>query len=370
MSVDANVAHVARSAFPALLRKSFAAHVIFLFPLSLYSLAYEWLRLARPDAGMAALFPDILPVLLMLIIFFLGSLLMMRFYHIARYVKPKSPSLELMREMKLFLSDRRRLANGAPVMLIMAVMAFVFSEIQGSILTLNPRTWDVEFAQLDKWLHFGKHPWEWLQPVLGYAPITFLINVNYNMWFFTMIMLLVWFGFSQNTSQDRTRFILSYMGIWVVGGNIFAVFLSSAGPCYYGRLGLSPDPYQGLMAYLRHVNETIPVWAVSLQDLLWTNHLAGNDMREVSAMPSLHNASALLFALMGFRVSKLWGCVLTVHAVLIYLGSIHLGWHYAIDAYLGWAITLVIWSAAGLAAQWWHGTAAQREFEGLLESEA
>jgi hypothetical protein len=156
----------------------------------------------------------------------------------------------------------------------------------------------------------------------------------------------------------------------VIGGNILALILSSAGPCYYGRLGLSPDPYSGLMVYLRQVNETIPVWAVSLQDTLWQNHLSGADVAEVSAMPSLHNASALLFALMGFRISRFWGRLLCVHAALIYIGSIHLGWHYAIDAYLGWAVTLTVWFAAGTIARWWHTTDAQREFDALVAAEA
>jgi PAP2 superfamily len=369
MSVDQGLNTLPQAGFLHTLRKSFGAHGVFLFPVSLYCVAYALLEHARPDTPMSGLFPGVVIVLITLVIFFLVSLLIMRFYHIARYVKPESPGRELMRDMKRYLSDRQRLANGAPIMLVMAVMAFIFSEIQGSTLALNPNTWDVEFAQLDKWLHFGKQPWEWLHPILGYAPITFLINLNYNMWFFTMIMLLIWFGFAREGSEDRTRFVLSYIGIWIIGGNILAIIFSSAGPCYYSRLGLSPDPYHDLMAYLRHVNETIPVWAVTLQDTLWQNHMTGADVGEVSAMPSLHNASAMLFAFMGYRVSKLWGRVLAAHAALIYVGSIHLGWHYAIDAYLGWAVTLVVWFATAPIARWWHRTDVQREFDGMLAAQ-
>ena len=39
--------------------------------------------------------------------------------------------------------------------------------------------------------------------------------------------------------------------MWILIGGILAVVFSSAGPCYYGRLGLSPDPFADLMAYLR-----------------------------------------------------------------------------------------------------------------------
>jgi PAP2 superfamily len=366
MSVELGALALSRSGFLSLLRQSFSAHGIFLFPVSLYCLAYELLQHARPDLAMESLFPSLLIVFVTMCIFFTIGLTMMRFYHIARYVKPESPARELASDLKRFLSDRRRLANGLPIMIVMSVMGFIFSEIQGSTLFLNPNGWDAYFAGLDKWLHFGKQPWEWLHPFLGYGPITFLINVNYNLWFFTMIMLLIYFGFASISVVARTRFILSYIALWVIGGNVLAVILSSAGPCYYGRLGLSPDPYHDLMAYLRHVNESIPVWAVGLQDLLWEGHMQKAGMREVSAMPSLHNASALLFAFMGYQISRFWGRVLTFHAFLIYIGSIHLGWHYAVDSYLSWALTIVVWYATAPVARWWHNTNAQKDFEASL----
>ena len=271
-------------------------------------------------------------------------------------------------EFKKFFSNPLRMAHGLPALFIVSVMGFIFSDVQTNILTLQPNTWDVAFADWDKALHFGKQPWEWLQPVLGYAPITFLINLNYNSWFFSMMILLIFFGFALKSSQLRTQFFLSYVSIWIISGNILAVIFASAGPCYYSRLGLSPDPYADLMVYLRHVNETIPVWAVALQDALWQGHLAGSEDSVISAMPSLHNGSALLFALAGFQISKFWGRILSAHAALIYVGSIHLAWHYAIDSYLAWAVTLIIWFASAPIARWWHTTQAQRTFSVTLEN--
>jgi PAP2 superfamily len=366
MPADIGVVTLPRDGFLMLLRKAFAAHGILLFPISLYCVAYEIFQESRPDIDMASIFPGIIVIFLTLLAFLVLSLLIMRFYHIARYVKPESPARELMRDMKAYLSDRRRLANGLPALLIMTVIAFVFSEVRGHTLQLGSMLWDAKLAEADKWVHFGRHPWEWLQPIVGYAPITFLINLNYNMWFFSMIMMVIWFGFSREASQDRTRFLLTYVGIWGLGGNILAIYFASAGPCFYSRMGLSPDPYQGLMTYLHHVNETIPIWAVSLQDALWQNHATAAQIREISAMPSLHNASALLFAILGYRISRGWGHVLAVHAFLIYIGSIHLGWHYAIDAYVGWAVTLFVWTISGPLTRWWHAKDVQRQYDAAL----
>jgi hypothetical protein len=368
MSLELNAISPARPRLIELGRKSIAAHSVFLIPLAVYCMGYEILHMLRPETGPAHLFVGVALIFFGFIPAMLLGLGLMRFYHMARYVKPKSPTRGLINEYKQFLGNPARIVQGLPALLTVSIMAFIFSDVQSNILTLQPDTWDQLFADWDKAIHFGKQPWEWLQPVIGYAPITFLINLNYNMWFFTMMMLLIFFGFAEKTSITRTRFFITFIGIWIVSGNILAVVFSSAGPCYFSRLGLSPDPYAGLMHYLRGVNETIPVWAVSLQDLLWQGHMQNLEGSVVSAMPSLHNGSALLFAIAGFHINKFWGRVLALHAALIYIGSIHLAWHYAIDSYLSWAVTVLIWSLSAPLASWWHSTKTQKTFETALEA--
>ena len=55
---------------------------------------------------------------------------------------------------------------------------------------------------------------------------------------------------SERASALRARFFLSYMLAWWIGGGLLAVAFSSAGPVYYDELGLTPNPYTGLFAYL------------------------------------------------------------------------------------------------------------------------
>ncbi len=357
---------VSNHRFRTLVRQSLSAHAIFLIPISFYCMAYEAMHWLRPELGAPYLLLGVSGTFLLFIPVLLLGLSLKLFYHVARYVKPSSPTRGLIDAFKAFFLNPAHFAQGLPALLIISVVGFIFSDIQGNILALQPHTWDVTFADWDKALHFGKQPWEWLQPIVGYAPITFLINLNYNMWFFSMMILLIHFGFAAKSSELRTRFFLTYVSIWIISGNILAVVFASAGPCYYSRLGLSPDPYVGLMQYLRHVNDIIPVWAVSLQDTLWQGHVAGIKGSVVSAMPSLHNGSALLFALAGFQINKFWGRVLSAHAVLIFIGSIHLAWHYAIDSYMAWTVTLIVWFAAAPIARWWHATRTQQTFSVTL----
>jgi membrane-associated phospholipid phosphatase len=107
-----------------------------------------------------------------------------------------------------------------------------------------------------------------------------------------------------------------------------------------------PDPYAPLMSYLHHVDETHSIWALGAQDMLWGNYQMRDVMvgSGISAMPSMHVAIATLFALVCWRVRRWLGIVMATYAVIIMLGSVHLGWHYAVDGYLG---------AAGMLAIWW-----------------
>jgi hypothetical protein len=152
------------------------------------------------------------------------------------------------------------------------------------------------------------------------------------------------------------------MLIWSVGGSLSAILLSSAGPAYFERIGLSPDPYAALMTSLRAVHEVMPVWALDTQDMLWRYKQEGSAFGGISAMPSMHNATTLLFVLVTWK-SKPWlRNAMIIHGVLIFLGSIHLGWHYAVDSYLAWALVIPLWFAADALAKWWEAKPAQVSF--------
>ena len=277
----------------------------------------------------------------------------LRFLHLCIHERPKHPTIALLRDLRDFTLHPGRLMNALAVIFIMFFFIKVFAFFKANIPVLMPFSWDLEFMALDRALHFGVDPWVWLQPFMGYAPVTFIVNVSYNVWFMVMWVMWVAFAFQARPSVLRTRFFTAFMLLWSIGGSLAAIMLSSAGPAYFERLALTPDPYLPLMDYLRSVNEWLPLWALNAQDILWAGYEGKQDIIVgISAMPSMHNASSLLFALAGWKLDRRLGIVMTAYAVLIFLGSVHLAWHYAIDAYLGWALALVIWWAAKPIAEW------------------
>ncbi len=123
------------------------------------------------------------------------------------------------------------------------------------------------------------------------------------------------------------------------------------------------------MTYLYQVNETLPIWALSTRETLWASYVNKEGIvAGISAMPSLHNASAVLFALLGWQVSRAHGIALTIFAVLIFLGSIHLGWHYAVDGYLGAALAVVIWWISGKIATGMENRSAVTGYRALFDT--
>ena len=291
--------------------------------------------------------------LLMTLPTLLLAVTIIRFVHLAVHVRPKSPLSALLSDLYAFFTNSRRLASGIPLVVGLSFFLEAFNQLKYNIPVIQPFAWDQTFNTLDKVLHFGRLPWEWLQPVLGFPLITFLINVNYNLWFMVMWCMWVLLAFSPMPSVLRMRFFLSFILAWTIGGGFAAVLLSSAGPAYYSALELAPDPYAPLMSYLNGVGETWKLWALDTQQMLWDAHTGKqNIVAGISAMPSMHNARSLLFALVAWQMNRKAGIALAIFATLIFIGSVHLGWHYAVDAYLGWTITIIVWWICGPIARW------------------
>ncbi len=270
----------------------------------------------------------------------------------ARRGLPESPIRQLLADARGILGDRGRLAHLIVLFPTFFLFLKFFAVFKGNIAYLNPFAWDEALMRLDAWLHGGRQPWEWLAPLLSPGVVTFIVNVAYNFWFFVAVGALLWAVGMRRPDEARIRFLFAFLFVWIVGGSLMALFFSSAGPAYYSRLGLSPDPYVPLMEHLRTVARSWPIWALETQDMLWRHYLEKNvELGGISAFPSMHNAQATLVALLAWRVNRRAGWLLTAFAAGIAIGSVWLGWHYAVDAHAGIALAVVGWWLAGFAAR-------------------
>ena len=132
------------------------------------------------------------------------------------------------------------------------------------------------------------------------------------------------------------------------------VLVAAAGVYFfYGFVVPGADPFAAQLAALREADQSIPVLALQVQDMLWNdfNTHAGTNALSIAAMPSMHVGTAVLLALLGWRLNRAAGIALTVFAMLVMIGSVHLAWHYALDGYAGGLGAWIIWHACGRLVQ-------------------
>jgi hypothetical protein len=206
----------------------------------------------------------------------------------------------------------------------------------------------------DSWLHHadvaihGRMPWEWLWPVLGNATAMRTLDRLYFLWFGLLVLFVVWASWSSQR-ELRQRALIAFLFVWIGAGTITATVSASAGPCFYGDVVADSNPYAPLMAHLDSFSSTKPLRARISQRRLWEVRRADEwkTFGGISAMPSLHVAIAALFAFIGWSRSKWLGACLIAYACAIQIGSVALGWHYAVDGYIGALFAFGAWSLAG-----------------------
>ncbi|UCD28174.1 MAG: phosphatase PAP2 family protein [Planctomycetota bacterium] len=280
---------------------------------------------------------------------FILVFIVVRAIHVMLFLRPERPLRYYVDNMRAKYLTRERFFNGLPVFLFMPVFMSAFTSFKTMIPIINPFSWDATFARWDAVVHGGTQPWQLLHPVIGHPLLTTAINFFYNLWFFVMFMILFWQTFSLRDARLRMQFFLTFILSWVLLGTVGAIVFSSAGPCFYDRVVAGEDIFQPLVAYLSAAQQSVPVWALNAQEMLWdayANSKVGR-VNGISAMPSMHMSMAFLFALVGWRTHRAPGVALTVFAVLIMIGCVHLGWHYAIDGYAAIVCTWPIWWAVG-----------------------
>jgi len=268
--------------------------------------------------------------------------------YVAAILRPERPLKTIAGALATRYRGRARILNALPVLLLLPVVVSVFTSLKTMIPAIHPFAWDPTFAAWDAALH-GVQPWRLLQPALGFPAVSGAINLLYDIWFLLMAGIWLWQAMSLASPRLRMQYFLSFVLCWALIGNVAATWLSSAGPCYFAAVTGLPDPYAPLMEYLRAANESVPIFSLVVQDELWRLY-ADRELSigsGISAMPSMHVACAVLFALLGWRAGRVLGIALTAFAAVVVVGAVHLGWHYAVDAYAAIAATLAIWWAVG-----------------------
>lgn len=267
--------------------------------------------------------------------------------------RPAAPTQFLLARYRAQLTQPEALA-GLPLLAIAVAFMPFFSTLKSMIPLFNDFTWDPVFIAWDRTLFFGHHAADVLQPLLGYPPVTALLAVLYHAWIMLIYVGVLFFLLYRAAAPVRRQYFLCFVLIWtVIGGGLATVF-ASVGPCFVGPI-FGDTTFDAQMAYLRAANEHVPVLTLNVQELLlqWYRESDRGLGSGITAMPSMHVAMAHLTWLGMRRVSRAAGWWFFAFLVVIWVGSVHLAYHYAVDGLISVIATAAIWSACGALLRAW-----------------
>jgi hypothetical protein len=310
-------------------------------------LAAVWLALLilLASKGVSGLRPDAYAANLLLNAVTLGIMTIFVFAGLLYRDRPKSPigfSIRLLASGDWLVF----VARGLPMLIAVIVLMPAFSATKSAIPLFNPYSWDPTWIAADQAIH-GMDAWQLLQPAFGFPIVTSLLSVAYHAWLFLVYAGTVYFCFFAKDRELRAQYFIGYFAIWTVLGAGLAIALASVGPCFVAPL-FGDHRFDGHMAYLRAANEQYPVFVLGVQEKLLAWNQSGNHGlgTGISAMPSMHVSMATLFALSMTRVSRIAGIGAWLFTLTIFVASVHLAYHYAVDGYVAIVATVAIWAVA------------------------
>jgi PAP2 superfamily len=220
---------------------------------------------------------------------------------------------------------------------LVALQVAALTWIKGMLPLVIPFWADPYLARIDFAL-FAGDPSRFLRWAIP------LVEPVYISWLLVKVAALIAI-LSLPASAGKSRAMMAYFLTVGVVGVCGQFLISSAGPLFYSRLGFG-DAYEPLLAGLAHSGRN----TIGMADYLWSTY-SGEAARVgtgISAMPSMHVAVAVWIFLAARKMAPKIKWIAFAYALLIFVGSFTLGWHYVSDAVIGAAAALAAWKAAAL----------------------
>lgn len=215
-------------------------------------------------------------------------------------------------------ADVSRLIWGSLGMLLAGANLYTFMWMKPQLNYVFPFWADTLLAELDKAIFLGRDPYLLLGALTSEAWAHF-----YHIGWFVLLIVVLFMIVAYPPGREKSAAIIAYFALWSLLGPIVHAMAPAAGPIFFERLGLGD----------RFAAMPLPDGILANADYLWSSYqertytLAGG----ISAMPSLHVATCVWASISLFRLRSRWAWLSVAVGCLIFLLSISLGWHYAVD---------------------------------------
>ena len=210
------------------------------------------------------------------------------------------------------------------IALRICLMVFIF--LKQALPIMNPRLYDAELAAADRWLHVGVSPVEMALAAFSWPLSARALDLLYVLWYAVKGPVLLLFLFHPD-ARRRWHFMTAYVLLWIVGW-VGYICLPSVGPEYANPAqfaGINTPAADSLQAWLWQTYSELRADPTHYRMVIYSG---------VAAFPSLHVGMAVLFAI-ALRPYRVAFWLMALFALCMQVGSVFLGWHYAIDGYAG-----------------------------------
>ncbi len=234
------------------------------------------------------------------------------------------------------------LTNGIKALGILCPLFIGFTIFKSLIPLIHPYSIDPILSQIDFHMHGNTYPHHYLPNNLWAVRIAEWV---YYLWFLMVFISNGFVIFFDKNTTRRTHYLWASVLSWGIIGSLGATLFSSVGPVFYGDFYQTNNPYSDIQDTLSLATSHGEVlWPEAVQVLLdMTRNSVIADLNGISAMPSMHIGISFLISLYALTVHRGIGIGCMIFSALIFLSSLILGFHYAIDGYMACIAVGVIW---------------------------
>ena len=194
------------------------------------------------------------------------------------------------------------------------IMNVIFMNMKSSVMKVNSYKWDETLAACDRWL-FGEILSVRAQSMIS-PWITEVLSFCYLLFF--PYLMISWFYYAYRGMPMLRKL---FVGLFTIYG--------------IGFLGYTLVPAGGPhLAYPGEFSEPLGGWAIAR----FNAFVVANGSNGVDVFPSLHSAVSLFLLMFDYKNARWRFRVYLVPCVGIWLATIYLRYHYAIDLLAGFAL--------------------------------
>ena len=286
-------------------------------------------------------------VVLVVLIWLLGQFIWVRLRQ--KRATPDTPDAD---SMDWYRTYAHQINWGDIICAMVALIATtsIFTTFKATVVGTNGYGFDAMFIAWDRALFGGTDPWVITHTWFASPTATKVIDILYHPAFLPMVLGYTVCVAASGRPALRYTYMLSYLISFIMIGMVSASLMHSAGPIYDGALFGDGTTFGPLIDRLADQDaQAGPFSAVFAQEYLLTLNTRGiTDFGGgISAMPSMHIVLAFLWVFAAWHLNRVLGVVITLYAAFIWMGSVHLGWHYFVDGLVGVIMLAAIWGAVG-----------------------